>query len=170
MAFASLVLTVLGTDKPGLVEQLAETLAAHGANWLESSMSRLAGQFAGILRIEIDAVRRTALESALSGLADLHVTLVEGGEAQDYPHEFTLSVVAHDRVGIVKEVSQVLARHGVNVEQLSTEVAPAAMSSEPMFYADAVLHAPPGFDQGALQRDLEALSDDLFVEFGDSGD
>ncbi|TJZ77476.1 glycine cleavage system protein R [Chitiniphilus eburneus] len=163
-----LVLTVLGADKPGLVEQLANAVADHGANWLESSMSRLAGQFAGILRIEVAADRRAALEAALAGLADLRVTVVEGGIGEDYPHEFTLSVVAHDRIGIVKEVTQVLARHRINVDQLATEVVPAAMSGESMFHADAVLRAPAGYDEAALQRDLEALSDDLVVEFGEA--
>lgn len=166
MAIATLVLTVLGRDKPGLVEQLAETLAVHEANWLESALSRLAGQFAGVLRVEVAAERRAALEGALAALTDLTVSVVEGGAEPEFTYEFTLSVSAHDRVGIVKEVSQVLARHGVNVEQLSTEVASAAMSSESMFYADAVLRAPAGFDADALQRDLEALSDDLFVEIG----
>ncbi|GLS03042.1 hypothetical protein GCM10007860_01850 [Chitiniphilus shinanonensis] len=161
-----LVLTVLGADKPGLVEQLANVVADHGANWLESSMSRLAGQFAGILRVEVAAEHRAALEAALAELADLRVTVVEGGVGEDYPHEFTLSVVAHDRIGIVKEVTQVLARHRVNVDQLATEVMPAAMSGESMFHADAILRASADFDEAALQRDLEALSDDLVVEFG----
>ncbi|SMC21345.1 Glycine cleavage system regulatory protein [Andreprevotia lacus DSM 23236] len=166
MTITTLVLTVLGADKPGLVEQLAEVVAAHKANWLESSMSRLAGQFAGILRIELNGADRAALEAALQQLPDLQVAVVEGGAAEEYPIELMLSVTAHDRIGIVKEVTQVLARHGVNVDQLSTEVVPAPMSSEPLFQAGAVLRARAGFDVDALQRDLEALSDDLFVEFG----
>ena len=46
-----LVLTLIGPDRPGLVEAVAEVVAAHGGNWLESRMARLAGKFAGILRI-----------------------------------------------------------------------------------------------------------------------
>ncbi|MGB4246421.1 MAG: ACT domain-containing protein, partial [Pseudohongiellaceae bacterium] len=45
-----LVLTIIGDDKPGLVELLSETIARHSGNWLESNMSHLAGKFAGILR------------------------------------------------------------------------------------------------------------------------
>ncbi|WP_035054907.1 glycine cleavage system protein R [Andreprevotia chitinilytica] len=163
-----LVLTILGADKPGLVEQLAQVVADNKANWLESSMSRLAGQFAGILRVELDPANRAALEAALTKLTDLRVTVVEGGEPEDYPVELMLSVTAHDRIGIVKEVTQVLAKHGVNVDNFSSEVVPAPMSSDPLFQAAAVLRARAGFDVDALQRDLEALSDDLFVEFGAS--
>ena len=42
-----LVMTVLGNDRPGLVRSLADTVASHGGNWLESRMARLAGQFPG---------------------------------------------------------------------------------------------------------------------------
>ncbi|HAW24640.1 MAG TPA: glycine cleavage system protein R, partial [Pseudomonas sp.] len=41
-----LVLTVIAEDQPGLVECLAKCIAEHGGNWLESRMSRMAGQFA----------------------------------------------------------------------------------------------------------------------------
>ena len=53
-----LVLTVIADDKPGLVETLAEVIADHKGNWLESSMSQLAGKFAGILRVSVATVMR----------------------------------------------------------------------------------------------------------------
>ena len=49
-----LILTIIGEDKPGIVESLAEVIADHSGNWLESSMSHLAGKFAGILRVGVD--------------------------------------------------------------------------------------------------------------------
>ena len=48
-----LVLTLIGPDRPGLVESLAKRVTAHGGNWVESRMAHLAGQFAGILRVEV---------------------------------------------------------------------------------------------------------------------
>ncbi|XZG70397.1 glycine cleavage system protein R [Chitinibacteraceae bacterium HSL-7] len=159
-----LVLTLIGADRPGLVEQLANALAAHKANWLESSLSRLAGQFAGIVLVDVDAAQRGALEGALKALPGLTVTVAEGGNETDYPQTYTLTVEAHDRVGIVHEVSAVLARHQLNVDEMMTEVDAAPMSGETMFYADIVVRAPAGFDSAALVSDLEALSDDLFVE------
>ncbi|MGL4399643.1 MAG: glycine cleavage system protein R, partial [Luteolibacter sp.] len=61
----SIVMTVLGGDRPGLVNSLAATVASHGGNWLESRMARLAGQFAGIVRIECPAATVDALIAAL---------------------------------------------------------------------------------------------------------
>jgi glycine cleavage system regulatory protein len=66
----SLVLTVLGEDRPGLVEALSHIIAAHEGNWLESRMAHLAGQFAGILRASVPEGNATALLTALQGLAE----------------------------------------------------------------------------------------------------
>src|SRR5215208_771327 len=55
---ATLVMTVIGADRPGLVQMVAARVADHGGNWLESRMCRLGGQFAGILRIEVAKERR----------------------------------------------------------------------------------------------------------------
>ena len=63
-----LVLTVIADDKPGLVETLAEVIADHKGSWLESSMSQLAGKFAGILRVRVATNRAENLIDALSSL------------------------------------------------------------------------------------------------------
>ena len=60
-----LVLTIIAADKPGLVERIAQNIAAHGGNWLESRMAHMAGQFAGILRVSVPAENRQALVNAL---------------------------------------------------------------------------------------------------------
>mgnify|MGYP000001625459 CR=1 FL=1 len=57
-----------------------------------------------------------------------------------------------------------LAEHGVNLESLTTEVAPAPMSSEPLFHATALLAVPLDLSLDQLQDKLETLADDLMVE------
>src|SRR3954471_17344565 len=65
---ATLVMTVIGGDRPGLVQMVAARVADHGGNWLESRMCRLGGQFAGILRVEVESKRRDELVNALRTL------------------------------------------------------------------------------------------------------
>ena len=76
----SLVMTVIGDDRPGLVGSISRAVADHDGNWLESHMTRLAGKFAGILRVEVPADKTAALETRLHELAStgLHV-IVEAG-------------------------------------------------------------------------------------------
>ena len=62
---ASLVVTVVGPDRPGIVNQLSDVARRFGANWAESRMASLAGQFAGIVHFEVGERDADALASAL---------------------------------------------------------------------------------------------------------
>ena len=161
----SLVLTVIGDDRPGLVGQLSAAISKHGGNWLESSMSHLAGKFAGIVCVAIDDSRLNALKAELASLQGLRIT-AEVSESTEAPanRRLRLALVGHDRIGIVREVSQVLARHAVNVEELNTHTASAPMSAEILFHASAELTAAEHLDARALTSDLEQISNDLMVD------
>ena len=166
-----LVITVISADKPGLVESLAQTINRHGGNWLESRMARMAGQFAGILRVDVANDQLEALRIDLEGLSaqGINVQVAISGQAEE-PQQRTLllSLVANDRAGIVHEVSRVLASHGVNVESLETECAPAPMSADLLFKAEARLGVYPQTDLDALRDALENLTDDLMLELRDA--
>src|SRR3989338_9619250 len=102
-----LVLTVIGDDRPGLVGELSTAISAHQGNWLESSMAQLAGKFAGIVEVSVDAAQADALRNALGQLAGLKVT-VEAAAASKLAlkgRRLKLALVGHDRIGIVREVS-----------------------------------------------------------------
>lgn len=163
---SDLILTVIGDDRPGLVESLATTIAAEQGNWLESSMSQLSGKFAGIVRVSVPDDRVAALKAALAALPGLRITAEDAQPAEQTKglRRLKLSLVGHDRVGIVREVSQVLARHAVNVEDLETFTASAPMSADILFHANAELTAAATLDALALIADLERISNDLMVD------
>jgi glycine cleavage system regulatory protein len=85
-------------------------------------------------------------------------------EPDHVPQQWRLSLVANDRPGIIRDVSGVLARQLVNVDDLQTECAPAPMSSDILFKASAVLQIPTGLNIEALRAQLESLADDLIVD------
>ncbi len=168
----SVVMTVIGPDRTGLVEAVARAVAGHGGNWLESRMCRLGGEFAGILRVEVPADKKTALLEALQKVPGLAVTVrsAETPISQAGARDTKLEIVGSDRPGIVREISAALARAGVNVEEFSSEVSSAPMSGETLFKASARLQLPQGCDAGALKRDLEKIAADLLVDvsFGET--
>ena len=164
---ASVVLTVIGPDRPGIVELLSTTIAAHGGNWEQSRMAHLAGQFAGILRVTVAQDDVNALHRALESLANSGLRVVSEASAA---HErgalrpYRLSLVGDDREGIVREVSRALSAQGINVEELDTHCESAPMSGERLFHASALLHVPAKLEIDELRKTLEALADDLMVE------
>jgi len=165
---APLVITVVAKDRPGLVESLAAAIAKHGGNWLESRMSRLGGQFAGILRLTIPPASRGKLLADLSSLqaGGLKVT-VQSDEAAPFAAAgriAELTLVGQDRPGIVRQISQAFARGGVNVEDLETEISSAPMSGETLFHARARVSIPAACEMQALRKELEKIAADLMVD------
>ena len=190
-----LVVTLIGRDRPGLVEAVALTIVDHGGNWLESRMIHLAGKFAGILRVEVPPERQPALVRALEGLVGATglKILVEAGERAAVrpvgasapppaapertspglgPREtappaerlMDVELLGLDRPGLVREISQLLAQHGVNVEELVTDRSGAPMSGEMLFRAHARVKVPGGIDAARLRASIERLASDLSME------
>src|SRR5262245_61195747 len=114
-----LVVTLIGPDRPGLVEAVADTIARPGGNWLESRMALLAGKFAGILRAEVPDDKVREVVEALARLESRGLRIVaEPSAAPPLPtarRAMELDLVGLDRPGIVREISQLLAQHGINV-------------------------------------------------------
>jgi glycine cleavage system regulatory protein len=163
----SLVLTVIGADRPGIVEQLSDQVLAARANWEESRMARLAGKFAGLLRVSVDADQADRLTAGLRALssADLTIVVERSGDVDAGRFRtLTLEIVGSDRPGIVRDIAHALAKQGVNIEELETEVTSAAMSGETLFRARAHLRLPETRTVGEIRDILEALADNLMVD------
>ena len=162
-----LVLTAIGDDRPGLVESLSQVITENSGNWLESSMSQLAGKFAGILRVSVNDEDAELLIKRLNELSDrlkLVIERVDRHESIEIPSTVKLNLVGNDRPGIIREISHELTKMAVNVAKLTTECVPAPMDGDTLFKAEAQLQVPQGLNLDRLQCELEQLADDLIVE------
>lgn len=164
----SLILTLIGPDKPGLVEMVSTTLAEHHASWQQSSMSRLAGKFAGILIASVDSQHIQPLSEALTNLESkgLKITIETDHQVADEREgqAMSLELVGHDKPGIVRQISRVLATQGISVDHLDTAIVSGSMSAEQLFKAEADLLLPADVDIDALRDSLEAIASDLMVD------
>ena len=163
-----LVLTVIGDDRAGLVEALAEAVTAHGGNWEQSQMAELAGQFAGIVVVTVPADRADDLRTAidrLEGLLDVsaHPGSEEPDGAEDW-RRLRIDLVGSDHPGIVHDVSAVLSRHGLSIETMTTERRDAPMAGGQLFEAHILVRVPPGTEPAAVRDELERVASELFVE------
>lgn len=164
----SVVLTFIGDDRPGLVESVSEVLEAHGANWEQSRMASLAGKFAGILLASAPSARAADLKAALESLSSegLKLTVQHSAEpiAAVAHRTLLIEVVGQDHPGIVHEVSSAIASHGINVDELVTEVEHASMAGGDLFKARAKLHVPLEVDEDDLRDTLESLANEIMVD------
>jgi glycine cleavage system regulatory protein len=164
-----LVLTVIGRDRPGLVDALSGVVAEHGGNWEEARMSHLADQFAGILRVRVPERSAGALVEGLRALDAeglLHVTAergeeVEGGTAQ---RRIALEITGQDHPGIIRDLSHAVAGLGIGIEELHSETRSASMSGETLFHASIQLSLPAKVGVERLREALESLANEIMVD------
>lgn len=163
-----LVMTIIGKDRPGIVEAVASIVVKHGGNWLESRMCRLGGEFAGILRVEIPSENEQSFINSLADFQKAGLTVItkrDEAATEEAPCALArLELIGNDRPGIIFNISAVLARHSVNVEELETECESAPMSGQTLFKARAKLKIPASCNISQLKNELEKISGDLMVD------
>ena len=165
----TLVMTIIGDDRPGLVDTLSSRIADSGGNWLESRMSHLAGQFAGILRVQVADEGAAALQASMAELADQGLLVTVRASASEEiggtgVTTVRLDLVGQDRPGIVRKIARAIAARGINVEELQTGCESAPMSGEPLFKINAKLGMPAGLSMAELQAEIEEIASDLMVD------
>ena len=162
---ANLVLSVIGSDRPGLTQALAAAVLSAGGNWLESHLSRLGGLYVGSVLVEaedLEALRAAVQAVDAQGLEVRIVPALEAPEAGGAEVLFTL--VGQDRLGIVQQVTAVLSRLEVNIETFETRISAEPHSGGALFHLDARLRLPPALTAPDVQTALEAISAEIMVD------
>lgn len=163
----TLILTVIGKDRPGLVEALAKVVADHHGNWLESKMAIMGGKFAGIVEIDVPVDQVDSLNAALAGLKSRGLSARSEEGSVDVGIEYrplTLELLGQDRPGIIRDISAALAECGVSVDELETEIESASMAGGELFRSRAELRVPLDSDIEELRATLEQLANELMVD------
>ena len=165
-----LVVTITCPDRPGIVELITEQVLKHSANWEDSRMARLGGDFAGIVLITVEHQQADALTRDLRALADDTTTVTvkatrenpSAPPAESQLLEMTLTGADHE--GIVHKVSAYLAQQGINVESLDTYVMPAPITASPLFHMNALIKLPAELTKNDLADNLHHIGDELGVD------
>ena len=162
----NLLLTFVGVDRPGIVQELSALVSAHEGNWLESKMSRMGGRFAGIALVELPAPLIERFKAKISQVRELSVYLEESGVQRTDADtlNYQLNIVGLDRPGILQEVATEMAQQSINVVDLETSVRAAPMSGDKMFFADAQVLVPSDVDLADLHDRLDSVANELGID------
>jgi glycine cleavage system regulatory protein len=164
---ALLVLSVMGSDRPGLTKALAAAVLSANGNWLESHLSRLGGLYVGSVLVEIDAAASDELLAAVGAVdaAGLEVRVAPAVEADGAGGEaLQLDLVGQDRAGIVNQVTSVLSGLHANIESFRTWVSAEPHSGAPLFHMAARVRLPPGLTDDQVQAALQEISAEVMVD------
>jgi len=166
-----LVLTAVGPDCPGIVNQVSKFLFERGANLEDSRMSILGGEFALIVLVSGSTDSITKVRAEFVSLAS-KIGLV--GTAKDTPGPqarkdkgfvpFQVRAVGLDHEGIVHQIAHALHQLGANIESLETQASSAPFTGAPMFALDMRVGVPPQMSLSELRTKLQAVCDEVNVD------
>ncbi|MCG7561957.1 ACT domain-containing protein [Pseudoalteromonas sp. McH1-42] len=160
-----LVLTLIGKDQPGLVERVSSTILNHHGNWLTSNLSHFAGQFAGIVQVEVAEEHLQELQDAVLDIPELEVRIANGEQTDSIePETLNLVITGNDRPGIVQELAAVIRHKGANITHLNSKQQSAPNWGVPIFSAFATVSLPAGMLKDNVVEALEAITSDLIVD------
>jgi glycine cleavage system regulatory protein/folate-dependent phosphoribosylglycinamide formyltransferase PurN len=167
-AATSLLVTVLGADRPGIVSLLSERAQRFGANWATSHLEARGGEFAGMIQFEVARESADALADALRALESTGLRVVvthsAGTQTPAGLRGFELELVGEDRLGIVSNLTRILAERGVSIERIHTEIVRAGAPGKQTFKVEAQLWVPDAVSVEALRHELGALASELMVD------
>ncbi len=162
------ILTVVGSDRPGLTRAIAEAVYAAGGNWLESHLSRLGGKYVGSVLVELPEERLDELEVAVRGIdaMGIKIDIIAASDVEERSGlSLAIEIVGQDRPGIVREVTSALAKLDVNIDDFLTRIEGSAWSGAPLFRANVQMALPAGLSTDEVREALEAISSEIMVDF-----
>lgn len=163
---ATYVITVIGDDRVGLVQALAEAVSASDGNWERSELAELAGKFAGLVEVTVPDERSDELAANLEAVEGLQIHVQRADEGPTITLDtvaFRLELVGHDKPGIVQEITAALRGHRITVERFESTVTEAPMTGGRLFECRATLRGPEQV-MSAAQADLERIAGELMVD------
>jgi methionyl-tRNA formyltransferase len=164
----ALIVSIVGTDRHGIVRSLAERAERYGANWAASRMTRLAGEFAGMVHFDVPRENADALTNALRSLDSSGLQVVvaksDGANLSDSIKSVELELVGDDRVGIVSNLTKMLAERNISIENIHTEIVRSGVSGKQTFKIGAHLLVPGKLSIDELRQELGALAHERTVD------
>jgi glycine cleavage system transcriptional repressor len=165
------VLTAVGDDRPGLVDEVTCYITERGGNLEDSRMVNLRGQFAMMMLISGDEAAMARLHDGLGSLrrgSHVHAEMrpADAGEAsQKAALPFRLNTWAMDHPGLMQSVSHLLAEKGVNIESVDSSLRPAPYTNTPLFEMELVISVPAANPVAELREALGELCDEMNIDW-----
>jgi len=161
----TLSVSAIGADRPGIVAGVTGVLVAHGCNLEDTSMTILRGHFAMTMVVS-SPVPAATLATAIAPVAEQLELVVDVRDLAPVPahsstgRPYVVSVHGADHPGIVHAVADLLARHGVNIADLTTHL---VGDDEPLYVMTLDVEVPADVAAQGLAAALTQEADRLGV-------
>ena len=161
----SLIISVVGSDRSGIVSEISGIITSHGGNVEESRMTRLGSDFTIVMLVMVDSKWEESLVVTLQAIKELSIitkatesnTVITGENCQIFLN-------GADNEGIVNVISKYLSKKSMNILDMETHISNAPVTGTPLFNLMAITTIPSNIDLSEIQSDLSLIAQKLGVE------
>ena len=159
------ILTAIGSDRVGIVDDLTTSILGKKCNIEESRMAVLGGEFTVMLLVsgsQEDIEELIEETGRIAGKLDLYISMKQTVEPRTQPQmkPYMIESVSLDTPGIVHAITALLRRHGINIENMETDTTAAPWTGAPMFVMRGRISIPPEVSLATLREEIETLETD----------
>ena len=158
------VISFLGNDRPGIVDNLASIITSNGGNWQTSNLRHLSGFFGGIIEVLVSEENAERLANEIQNVEGLKVIVEVTHPAKYDDKTISIELTANDRQGIVGEISALIHKQHGNLIKLASSQGSVPDFGQTIFKASAVIAINGEENVDNLVEALEGISDDLMVD------
>ena len=161
----NLILSAIGSDRPGIVSEISGVITSHGGNVEESRMSILGSGFAIIMLVSVSPDWAESLEVALKAINDL-IIITKPTKTKEARENIKcqIDLSGADNEGIVKILSKYLAGKSINILEMQTHISNAPITGTPLFNLQTITEIPENFNITNIQSDLSSIANKLGVD------
>ncbi len=164
-----LVISALGADRPGIVDELSTIIGQHSLNIEDSRMTKLGGEFAALLLVSGEQTSIDALQTQVNDIEQvlqmrLLIKLTSDTEAIDNALPYAVEVAALDHPGIVNNIANFFSQRNINIVNLQTESYSAAHTGSPMFALHMTIGIPADTNIAKLRESFMQVCDELNLD------
>ncbi len=166
----SLIISAVGSDRPGIVSEISGVINSHGGNIEKSRMTRLGSDFTIIMLVMVDSKWEESLVVALHAIKELSITTKGTENTLGKNSQVTvgsncqISLSGADNEGIVKVLSKYFAGQSINILEMETYISNAPIAGTPLFNLLAIITIPDKTNLAEIQFDLTLIAQKLGVE------
>ena len=158
----NVIITLVGKDQPGLVETVATYVYQANGNWLSSNLSKMAGQFAGIVQVQLPHDKIQLVEEKIDSLEHLQcvIKVDDSVHNDEQLSQISVDVMGNDKPGIVQEISAARAQSRASVVKMQTSCEPAPNWGGNLFKAHITATIDNKVEMEHVTEQLEAIAND----------
>jgi glycine cleavage system transcriptional repressor len=164
-----IVISAIGTDRKGAVQDLTKVVLACGGNIEESRMTTLGSEFAMLLLVSGNWHTLSRLEQGLDklcagGALQVSIKKTDVKAAAEDRMPYAVDIVALDQQGIVFNLANFFTSRDVEIADVATRSYAAAHTGAPMFAVQMAINVPSTLQVSQLREEFHELCDQLNLD------